>query len=151
MMQADHAWMQIALEEAALAASEGEIPVGVVIVKDGRMLARAHNLREQQHDPTEHAEMRCLKEAATLLHDWRLTGCTLYVTLEPCPMCAGALAMSRISHVVFGARDKEYGCCGSVYDLVADPAFQSNTTWQDGVCAEQASEMLTSFFKNRRK
>ena len=143
-------FMRIALEEAQLAATEGEIPVGAVIVKDGAVIAKAHNRREADHDPTAHAEMLAMREAARILGDWRLRGCTLYVTLEPCPMCAGAMVMSQLSGCVYGAADEKQGCCGSVYDLPADPALAGQTKWQSGVIAEECGEMMRSFFAGRR-
>ena len=142
--------MLLALEEARLAAAEGEIPVGAVIVKDGAVIARAHNRRETDHDPTAHAEMRCMQEAARVLGDWRLRGCTLFVTLEPCPMCSGAMVMSQLSHCVYGAADEKQGCCGSVYDLPGDPALCGQTKWQSGVMAEECGELMRSFFAGRR-
>ena len=143
-------YMQLALEEARLAAAEGEIPVGAVIVKDGEIIARAHNRRENDHDPTAHAEMLCMRQAASVLGDWRLRGCTLYVTLEPCPMCAGAMVMSQLTGCVFGAADEKQGCCGSVYDLPGDPALAGQTKWQSGVLADECAEMMRSFFHSRR-
>lgn len=142
--------MEAALEEARIAMREGEIPVGAVLVKDGRILARAHNRREALHDPTAHAEMLCMREAAAALGDWRLRGCTLYVTLEPCPMCAGAMLMSQLSRCVFGAYDERQGCCGSVYDLPGDPALQGSTRWQGGVGLEESAQLLQGFFQRRR-
>ena len=130
-------YMHIALEEARLAAAEGEIPVGAVLVKDGEIIAKAHNRRENDHDPTAHAEMLCLRQAARALGDWRLRGCTLYVTLEPCPMCAGAMVMSQLGQCVYGAADERQGCCGSVYDLPGDPALGGTTKWRSGVMAEE--------------
>ena len=143
-------YMRIALEEAQKAAAEGEIPVGAVIVKDGKIIAAAHNRRENDHDPTAHAELLCLREGARILGDWRMKGCTLYVTLEPCPMCAGAMVMSQLSRCVYGALDDKQGCCGSVYDLPGDPALGSQTQWQSGVMAEECGELMRSFFSNKR-
>ena len=143
-------YMHLALEEAQIAAAEGEIPVGAVLVKDGKVIASAHNRRENDHDPTAHAELLCMRQAARLLGDWRLRGCTLYVTLEPCPMCAGAMVMSQLSECVFGAADEKQGCCGSVYDLPADPALGSATRWQSGVMAEECGKMMRDFFAKRR-
>ncbi|MBE5811758.1 MAG: nucleoside deaminase [Clostridiales bacterium] len=142
--------MRIAFEEAQKAAAAGEIPVGAVIVKNGEVIAAAHNRREQDHDPTAHAEMLAMRAAARTLGDWRLRGCTLYVTLEPCPMCAGAMVMSQLSDCVFGAADEKQGCCGSVYDLPADPALAGQTKWQSGVMAEECGEIMRSFFAGRR-
>ncbi|MBQ2930264.1 MAG: tRNA adenosine(34) deaminase TadA [Clostridia bacterium] len=143
-------YMRMALEEAQKAAAEHEIPVGAVVVKDGEVIARAHNRRENDHDPTAHAELLALREAARLLGDWRLRGCTLYVTLEPCPMCAGAMVMSQLSQCVYGAADEKQGCCGSVYDLPGDPALAGQTKWQSGVLAEECGEMMRTFFAGRR-
>jgi len=143
-------YMRIAFEEAQKAAAAGEIPVGAVIVKNGEVIAAAHNRREQDHDPTAHAEMLAMRAAARTLGDWRLRGCTLYVTLEPCPMCAGAMVMSQLSDCVFGAADEKQGCCGSVYDLPADPALAGQTKWQSGVMAEECGEIMRSFFAGRR-
>ena len=142
--------MELALREAEHAAAEGEIPVGAVLVRDGRILARAHNRREALHDPTAHAEMLCMREAAAALGDWRLNGCTLYVTLEPCPMCAGAMLMSQLSRCVWAAPDAKQGCCGSVYDLPADPALGGQTEWQTGEGAEASQTLLRRFFGRRR-
>ena len=102
-------YMRLALEEAQKAAAEGEIPVGAVLIKDGEVIAAAHNRREADHDPSAHAEMLCIRQAAQALGDWRLRGCTLYVTLEPCPMCAGAMVMSQLSGCVYGAADEKQG------------------------------------------
>ena len=143
-------WMRIALEEAQQAAQEGEVPVGAVLVKDGQEICRTHNRREAEHDPTAHAEMLCLREGARRLGDWRLRGCTLYVTLEPCPMCAGAMVMSQLSGCVYGAADKRQGCCGSVYDLPGDPALCGVTRWQSGVLAGECTDAVTRFFSGKR-
>ena len=143
-------YMHLALEEARIAAAEGEIPVGAVLVKNGEVLARAHNRRENDHDPTAHAEVLCMRQAARVLGDWRLRGCTLYVTLEPCPMCAGAMVMSQLSRCVYGAADDKQGCCGSVYDLPADPAFGAATQWTSGILADECTEVLAEFFHRIR-
>ena len=143
-------YMCIALQEAETAAAENEIPVGAVLVKDGEIIAKAHNRREADHDPTAHAEMLCMRAAAAKLGDWRLRGCTLYVTLEPCPMCAGAMVMSQLSECVFGAADEKQGCCGSVYDLPGDAALAGQTKWQSGVMAEECGDLMRSFFAGRR-
>lgn len=143
-------YMRLALAEAQKAAAAGEIPVGAVLVKDGEVIAAAHNIREATHDPTAHAELLCLREAARALGDWRLRGCTLYVTLEPCPMCAGAMVMSQLSRCVYGAADERQGCCGSVYDLPGDAALSGVTCWQSGVMAEECGQLMRDFFANRR-
>ena len=143
-------YMHMALAEAHKAADEGEIPVGAVLVKDGEVIASAHNTREASHDPTAHAELLCLREGARRLGDWRLRGCTLYVTLEPCPMCAGAMVMSQLTRCVYGAADERQGCCGSVYDLPGDAALSGVTSWQAGVMAEECSQLMRDFFAGRR-
>lgn len=143
--------MILALEEARKALDEGEIPVGAVLVRGEDILWADHNRREQSGDPTAHAEMLCLRHGAEAAGNWRLNDCTLYVTLEPCPMCAGAMVMSRLGKCVYGAADPDRGCCGSVYDLPADPAFQSVTQWQAGVMEEECQALLTSFFQKKRE
>ena len=149
-MQNDEVWMRLALQEARLAAAEGEIPVGAVLVRDGQEVCRAHNLRENQHDPTAHAEILCMRRGAEKLGTWRLRGCTLYVTLEPCPMCAGAMVMSQLSACVYGAADARQGCCGSVYDLPHDPAFFHRVPCAGGVLEEECARLLRAFFEKRR-
>ena len=143
-------YMHMALAEAQKAADEGEIPVGAVLVKDGEVIASAHNTREASHDPTAHAELLCLREGARRLGDWRLRGCTLYVTLEPCPMCAGAMVMSQLTRCIYGAADERQGCCGSVYDLPGDAALSGVTSWQSGVMAEECGQLMRDFFAGRR-
>ena len=143
--------MRLALEEARRAFDEGETPVGAVLVRGGEVICRAHNRREALHDPTAHAETLCLREGARLLGDWRLRDCALYVTLEPCPMCAGAMVMSQLGECVFGAADPRQGCCGSVYDLPGDAALGGATRWHGGVLAEECAALMTSFFQKRRE
>ena len=143
-------WMREAIKEARLAWDEGEIPVGAVLLHDGKEVCRAHNRREQLHDPTAHAEILCLREGARRLGDWRLRECTLVVTLEPCPMCAGAMIMSQLGQCVFSAADEKQGCCGSIYDLPGDAALHGTTRWQSGILAEECAQLLTSFFARRR-
>ena len=143
-------WMRMALAEAREALDEGEIPVGAVLVHQGWMLCRAHNRREAWHDPTAHAELLCLREGARLLGNWHLRDCTLYVTLEPCPMCAGAMVMSQLGQCVFGAADERQGCCGSLYDLPGDPALGAVTRWQGGLLQEECRALLQTFFHERR-
>ena len=143
--------MEIALREGRAALEEGEIPVGAALFLGERLICSDHNRREQLHDPTAHAELLCLREGGRILGDWRLTDCTLYVTLEPCPMCAGAMVMSRLGNCVFGTGDPEAGCCGSVYDLPADPALHGRTRWQQDQAAEAACrELLRAFFRKKR-
>ena len=143
--------MALALLEAEKALAEGEIPVGAVLVRGEEVLWRDHNRREQTKDPTAHAEILCLRHGAARKEDWRLADCTLYVTLEPCPMCAGAMAMSRLGRVIYGAADPEKGCCGSVYDLPADPAFAVDTRWTAGERKLECQALLDRFFQVRRK
>ncbi len=146
----DQEGMQLALAEARQAFEENETPVGAVLVSGNKILARAHNHREAFHDPTAHAEILVLGEGAKAKGDWRLNDCTLYVTLEPCPMCAGAMVMSRLGRCVYGAFDPQYGCCGSVYDLPADPAFHTLTKWESGIEKEACETLLSDFFQDKR-
>lgn len=143
--------MSLAIKEAQKALSEGEVPVGAVLVRNGEILCMDHNRREQTGDPTAHAELLCLRSAGVQSGNWRLEDCTLYVTLEPCPMCAGAMVMSRLGHCVYGAADPEKGCCGSVYDLPADPAFRSPTRWSRSPAIHECEDLLSSFFQKKRE
>ena len=149
-MTQHEAMMGLALDEARRAFDEGEIPVGAVMVKDGKVISSAHNLREQTGDPTAHAEVLAIREAARVLGGRRLTGCTLYVTLEPCPMCAGALVMANVDRCYFGARDERQGCAESVYALTNDPAFYHRLPCIGGLMEDEASELLRAFFRKRR-
>ena len=146
----DRAAMRAAIAEAEQALAEGEMPVGCVILKGGALVARGHNLREQTGDPTAHAEVVALRRAARETGDWRLEGCTLYVTLEPCPMCAGAISQARISRLVYGAPDPGQGCAGSVYRLCEDPAFSHFCKSDGGVLEDQCRALLDEFFAERR-
>lgn len=148
--ETDIQMMRFALEEARIAFAEGEIPVGAVVADGERVLARAHNRRETDADPCAHAEILALRKAAARLGRWRLQGLTLYVTLEPCPMCAGAAEMSGLARVVYGARDTQYGCCGSVYRLTEDPAFPTYCPADGGVLADECAALVRQFFQNRR-
>jgi tRNA(adenine34) deaminase len=143
-------FMRMALAEAERALAEEEVPIGAVIVRDDRVIASAHNQREQLHDPTAHAEMIAITQAAGAIGDWRLEGCTLYVTLEPCPMCAGALVAARVGRLVFGAPDPKAGACGTLYNLCADPRLNHEITVRGGVQADRAAALLTAFFDSRR-
>lgn len=147
----DQLFMQEALKEAEKAGAAGEVPVGAVMVCDGEIIARAHNTREAENDPTAHAEMSCIRAAAKVLGNWRLSRCRLYVTLEPCPMCAGAMVMSRLGECVYGAYDEKQGCCGSVYDLPGDAALASQTKWQGGVMEEECKALMQRFFQKKRE
>ena len=150
MNMQDRAGMQEALKEARKAFDEGEVPVGAALYHGDTLLWADHNRREAQKDPTAHAEILCLRNGAARLGDWRLKDCTLYVTLEPCPMCSGALLMSRLGRCVFGAADPESGCCGSIYDLPADPLLHGHTVWEQSDAGEECKELLNRFFSERR-
>ena len=144
----DRQMMRLALEQARLALDEGEAPVGAVIAKDGRVLCAARNTRETKNDPAGHAEINALREAAGVLGTWRLTGCTLYVTLEPCCMCAGAIMQARIDRVVFGAYDEQAGCCGSLYRLTEEPAFIHYTPADGGLMAEECAALMRAALRH---
>ena len=137
-----------ALKEAEIAASEDEVPVGAVIVRNGEILARAHNTREIDKNALHHAEIKVINDACKILGGWRLVGCTLYVTLEPCPMCAGAIINSRIERVVYGAPDHKAGAFGTMINLTDYPLFKPQIT--SGILSDKCSEILTNFFKNKR-
>ena len=141
--------MRLALAEAAL--SGADVPVGAVVVRDGQVIAAAHNEREAGKDPFAHAEMLAMRQACQRLGTRRLRDCTLYVTLEPCPMCAGALVMAEMGKCVFGAYDPRQGCCGSVYDLPHDPAFFHRVPCVGGVLEQQCAGQLRDFFREKRK
>lgn len=143
--------MQVALVEAHAAAAAGEVPIGAVVVVDGEIVARRHNEREERPDPTAHAEILALADAAAALGTWRLTGATVVVTLEPCAMCAGALVAARVERLVFAAPDLKAGACGSLYNLCADPRLNHEVRITAGVGATASSELLTSFFASRRQ
>jgi tRNA(adenine34) deaminase len=143
--------MYRALAEAAQAMTENEVPVGAVIVSDERIIAAAHNQREQLRDPTAHAEMIAITQAAESLGSWRLAGCTLYVTLEPCPMCAGAILQARIARVVYGATDSKGGAVDSVFQLLREARLNHRTETVGGVLAQDCGELLTRFFQTQRK
>lgn len=143
--------MQEALKQAVAARDEDEVPVGAVIVHRGRIIARARNQREKLKDPTAHAEMIALTQAAAALDCWRLTDCTIYVTKEPCVMCAGALVNARIKTLVYGAKDEKAGACGSLFNLVQSPRLNHRLDIIGGVLAEDCTAILRDFFKKRRK
>ncbi len=144
-------FMRIALEEAQLALQEEEVPVGAAIVHDGRLIARAHNQRERLRDPTAHAEMIAITQAAESLCSWRLDGCTLYVTLEPCPMCAGAIVQARVPTVVYGAADPKAGAVDSLYQMLSDPRLNHRVETIAGVLAAPCGEILSRFFQQQRR
>jgi len=142
--------MALALTEAEQAPAHGDVPVGAVVIVDGRVVATSHNERELRGDPTAHAELLALREAAEDLHDWRLVNATLVVTLEPCPMCAGAAVAARVKRLVFGAPDPKAGACGSLYNLCADPRLNHEIEVTAGVQRERVSELLSTFFASQR-
>jgi tRNA(adenine34) deaminase len=149
-IDSDLIWMRRAVAQARLAAEADEVPVGAVIVCGGRVLGQAHNGREQLRDPTAHAEMLAITQAATALEDWRLEQCTMYVTLEPCAMCAGAILLSRIPRVVFGASDPKGGAVHSLYQLLSDPRLNHRCEVVGGVLGPECGHLLTQFFTSKR-
>ena len=146
----DHAMMERALDLARQAANLGEVPVGSVIVHDRKIVSQAFNLRETLQDPTAHAERLAITLAGRALGSWRLESCTLYVTLEPCPMCAGAIVQGRIARVVYGAADPKAGACASLYRLVSDPRLNHRASITAGVMEKECGEILSLFFQDRR-
>jgi len=143
-------WMRLALEEARAAAAEDEVPVGAVVVAGGRIVGSGHNQREQLNDPTAHAEMIALTQAAATLGSWRLEGCLLYVTLEPCPMCAGAILQARVPMVVWGAADPKAGAVETLYRLFEDPRLNHRVEHVGHVLADECGRILTEFFRRKR-
>ena len=150
-MAPDVKYMEAALQEAEAALAAGELPVGCVIVRAGAIVARAHNECEARRDATAHAELLAIRRASRALGDWRLRDCTLYTTLEPCPMCAGAVVQSRVGRVVYGAEDPGQGCAGSVYRIPEDPAFSHFCPCDGGVLSEACRASLDAFFRARRR
>lgn len=151
LKKGDDYYMSLALREAARAEEAGDVPVGAVIVMDGEVLARAHNQRELLQDPTAHAEMIALTQAAGALGSWRLLGCDLFVTKEPCPMCAGALVLARIRRVVYGIDDEKGGAVRSLFQIPTDPRLNHRVDVQVGVLGEECREQLQAFFRRKRK
>jgi tRNA(adenine34) deaminase len=147
----DADFMRMALAEAAKAADEGEVPVGAVVVHQGRIIGKGRNARERLQDATAHAEILAITAASQALGSWRLEECTLYVTLEPCPMCMGASLNARVPRIVYGASEPKFGACGSVVDLRAPPGFNHRCEVQSGVMAEESSRMLVTFFRALRQ
>ncbi|NOZ20430.1 MAG: tRNA adenosine(34) deaminase TadA [Planctomycetes bacterium] len=143
-------YMAQALREAAVAAEEGEVPVGALIIHERGVIARAHNQRERLRDPTAHAEMIAITQAAEFLQTWRLAGCTMVVTLEPCAMCAGALVLARMDRLVFGAFDPKAGACGSVLDVIGEPKLNHHMEVISGVLEDECGAILSEFFRARR-
>jgi len=146
----DEKFMREALKQAREAGLAGEVPIGAVIIKEGQILAADRNRREELNDATAHAEMLLLRRAGSILGGWRLGGCTLYVTLEPCPMCAGALVMARVQRLVFGAFDPKAGAVVSLYDLVRDPRLNHRLEVSGGVLEAECASLLQDFFRSRR-
>jgi tRNA(adenine34) deaminase len=146
----DQTWMREALAEARLATDHDDIPIGAVVVRDGAVIGRGHNERELREDPTAHAETLALREAAAALGSWRVLDCTLYVTLEPCAMCAGAIVLARVPRVVFGAPDPKAGAAGSVLDVLDEPRLNHRPVVVAGVLGEECGELLRAFFRARR-
>ena len=146
----DLSFMREAMRAADTALEKGEVPIGAVVVYEGEIIGCGYNLRETSNDPTTHAEMIAIREAALHLDSWRLLDCTLYVTLEPCVMCMGAIILARIPRLVFASRDPKAGASGSIYNLASDRRFNHNVEVVEGVLAEECSEMLSGFFKTLR-
>jgi len=149
-VEQDRKFMRQALAEAGAAAEIGEVPIGAVLVKDGVVIGSAHNLRETSNDPTTHAEMIAIRQAAAQTGHWRLLDCTLYVTLEPCVMCMGAIILARIPLLVYGCRDPRVGAAGSIYDLSRDDRFNHRVAVTEGVLADECSAVLSGFFQELR-
>lgn len=146
----DERFMDAALAEADRAAAAGEVPVGAVVVLGAEIIGRGHNLRESTGDPTAHAEILALREASSHVGHWRLEGATMYVTLEPCPMCAGALVLARVDRLVFGVRDPKAGACGSLMNIVQDTRLNHRLAVAEGILEERCRELLVRFFRARR-
>jgi len=142
--------MMLALEEAEKAASAGDVPVGAIIVQNGIVIAAAHNRREQDHDPTAHAEILAIRQAAAVLGKRRLNDCTMYVTLEPCPMCAGAMVLACLGQCYYGASDERQGCAGSVLSIPQEPAFYHHTPCTGGLLEKSCSTLINRFFAKKR-
>lgn len=143
--------MQVAIEQAKIAEENGDVPIGAVIVKDGHIIAKAYNQREQLNDPTAHAEIIAITIAAAAVESWRLNGCTIYVTLEPCPMCAGALVLSRIDRLVYGCDDPKTGAVKSLYNITTDQRLNHRLEVTNGILADECGALLQEFFTRRRQ
>ena len=146
----DQQYMRMAIEQAQLAAQSGEVPVGAILVKDGQVISKAFNKPIANHDPSAHAEMLALREAALAEENYRIPGSTLYVTLEPCAMCSGAMLHARIDRVVYGASDPKTGAAGSVLDIFASKQINHQTSVEGGIMSEECGQLLRDFFKGRR-
>jgi tRNA(adenine34) deaminase len=143
-------FMKLAIEQAKMAEENGDVPIGAIIVHNDTIIAKAYNQREQLQDPTAHAEIIALTQAAAALENWHLNGCTIYVTLEPCPMCAGALVLSRMDRLVYGCDDPKTGACKSLYNIVQDERLNHRLEVTSGVLANECSQVLQEFFEKRR-
>lgn len=144
-------WMQMALKEANKAGAAGDVPVGAIIVKEGTMIGKGFNLRESKKNPILHAELVAIQKAAKTLNSWRLADCDLYITLEPCLMCAGAIIQSRIKHVYIATEDPKAGACCSLYQVFSDTRLNHQPTWEIGLLKQQSSRLLKTFFKDLRR
>ena len=144
-------FMGLAIKEAKRACAQDEVPIGCVLVKDGTVVSKGHNQKVKRNSAIHHAEMICLNKAQKKLKDWHLLDCTLYVTLEPCPMCAGACINTRVEKIVFGAYDPKAGCCGTLYNLPQDARFNHRPKVVGGVLEKECGQLLTNFFKTKRK
>ena len=149
-MKSDESFMRAAITEAGFALDEDEVPIGAVVVHDGRIIGRGHNQRETLNDPTAHAEMIAITAAAGHLQSWRLDGCTLFVTLEPCAMCAGAIVLARLPRLLFGARDPKAGACVSLFTILTDDRLNHRVEMTHGVLREECAEVLQQFFAKQR-
>lgn len=144
-------YMQEALQEAKKAFAAGEVPIGAVVVRQGEIIARGHNLRNTAKNPLRHAEMDVINAAAAVVGDWRLEDCVLYVTVEPCPMCAGAIVQARMPKVVFGTRNSKAGCAGSVLDVLNEPRLNHQVEIEEGILQEECADLMRQFFRRFRK
>ena len=147
----DEDFMRLAIAQAEIAEDNGDVPIGAVIIYESQIIGKAYNQREQLKDPTAHAEIIALTQAAAFLQSWRLDGCTMYVTLEPCPMCAGALVMARVDRLVYGCDDPKAGACKSLYNIVQDERLNHRLEVTSGILEDQCREQLQEFFARRRK
>ena len=150
-MTTDLDWMRLALAEAAKALAYGDVPIGAIAVHNGQIIGRGHNRREADHDPTAHAEMIAIREAAQIIGHWRLDGVTLYCTLEPCTMCAGAMVLARLPRLVYAAVDLKAGAAGSITDLLRHPKLNHRVDVEGGLLADEAAEQLRAFFRDLRE
>lgn len=150
-MEDSEKFMKEALLEAQKAFDAGEVPIGAVMVRDGEIIARGYNLRNTAKNPLRHAEMDVINKAADIVGDWRLEDCTLYVTVEPCPMCSGAIVQARIPKVVFGTRNSKAGCAGSILNILNEPRFNHQVAVEEGILQEECSELMRLFFRRFRK